>query len=181
MLPRATYGPRACSWTILIYLMQDQIHLYLYSCIACESQSFKRVFYLKQIFVITGAPLERRARGNCPRCPPLIRPWLQAESKCKRAFSNLTGDNHCNETGIVSSSLPVPRSTADENSNHNHLIIEEDSLTVQLTFSDGNCSSSIYLLGFSQVFASKLHAYMFVDHTVFYDIWSLKISKTKEM
>ena len=27
--------------------------------------------------------------------------WLQAESKCKRAFSNLTGDSHCNETGIV--------------------------------------------------------------------------------
>ena len=63
-----TCCPRDCSWTILIYLMQDQIHLYLYSCIACESQSFKRVFYLKQIFVITGAPLERRARGNCP--PP---------------------------------------------------------------------------------------------------------------
>jgi len=50
--------------------MQDQIHLYLYSCIAFESQSFKRVFYLKQIFVITGTPLERRARGNCPRFPP---------------------------------------------------------------------------------------------------------------
>jgi len=47
---------------------------------------------------------------------------------------------------LLSSSLTVPRSTADGNSNHNHLIIEEDSFTVQLTFSDGNCSSSIYLL-----------------------------------
>jgi len=28
-------------------------------------------------------------------------PGLQAESKCKRAFSNLTGDSHCNETGNV--------------------------------------------------------------------------------
>jgi len=46
---------------------------------------------------------------------------------------------------LLSSSLPVPRSTADENSNHNHFIIE-DSFTVQLTFSDGSCSSSIYLL-----------------------------------
>jgi len=54
---------------------------------------------------------------------------------CKRAFSNLAGDSLCNETGIVlSSSLPVPRSTADENSNHNHLTIEENSFTVQLTF-----------------------------------------------
>jgi len=32
----------------------------------------------------------------------------------------------------------VLRSTADENSNHNHLVIEENSFTVQLTFSDGN-------------------------------------------
>jgi len=31
------------------------------------------------------------------------------------------------------------------------------------------------------VFVYKLHAYMFVDHTVFYDIWSLKVSKTAEM
>jgi len=47
----------------------------------------------------------------------------------------------------LSSSLPVPRSTADENSNHNHFITE-DSFTVQLTFSDGTCISSIYLLAF---------------------------------
>jgi len=33
----------------------------------------------------------------------------------------------------------MPRSTADENSNHNHLIME-NSFTVQLTFSDGSCS-----------------------------------------
>jgi len=63
--------------------------------------------------------------------------------------------------------------------------MEEDSFAVQLTFSDGNCSSSIYLLVFHLCFVSKklsfvykLHAYMFVDHTVFYDIWSLKVSKT---
>jgi len=55
----------------------------------------------------------------------------------------------------LSSSLPVPRSTADENSNHNHFIVEEDSFTVQLTFSDGNCSSSIYLLTFHLCFVSK--------------------------
>jgi len=50
----------------------------LYSCISFESrQFFKRIFYLKQINIITGAPLERRVRGNCPRCPPpLIRTWL---------------------------------------------------------------------------------------------------------
>jgi len=48
---------------------------------------------------------------------------------------------------LLSSSSPMPRSTADENSNHNHFIIK-DSFTVQLTFSDGNCSSSIYLLAF---------------------------------
>ena len=42
---------------------------------------------------------------------------------------------------LLSSSLPVPRSTADENSNHNHLIVEENSFTVQLAFSDENCSS----------------------------------------
>jgi len=59
---------------------------------------------------------------------------------------------------------------------------------VQLTFSDGNCSSSIYLLAFHLCFVSKtlifiykLHAYMFVDHTVFYNIWSLRGSKTAEM
>jgi len=38
---------------------------------------------------------------------------------------------------------------------------------VQLTFSDGNCSSSIYLLEFYLCFVYKLHAHMFVDHTVF--------------
>ena len=37
----------------------------------------------------------------------------------------------------------------------NHLIIEENSFTVQLTFSDGNCSSSIYLLAFHLCFVSK--------------------------
>ena len=56
---------------------------------------------------------------------------------------------------LLSSSLPVPRGTADENSNHNHLIIEKDNFTVQLTFSDGNCSSSIYILAFHLRFVSK--------------------------
>jgi len=42
----------------------------LYSCIASESQFFKRVFYLKQIIVITGAPLE--GGGTiAPVAPPL--------------------------------------------------------------------------------------------------------------
>jgi len=81
----------------------------------------------------------------------------------------------------------MPRSTADENSNHNHFIIE-GSFTVQLTFSDGNCSSSIYLLAFHFCFVSetlsfvyKLHAHIFVDHTNFYDIWSLKVNNTTKM
>ena len=56
---------------------------------------------------------------------------------------------------LLSGSFSVPRSKADENSNHNHLIIEENSFTVQLTFSDGNCSSSIYLLAFHLSFVSK--------------------------
>jgi len=56
---------------------------------------------------------------------------------------------------LLSSSLPAPGSTADENSNHNHLIIEENNFTVQLTFSDGKCSSSIYLLAFHLCFVSK--------------------------
>jgi len=56
---------------------------------------------------------------------------------------------------LLSCSLPVPRSAADEKSNHNHFIIVEDSFTVQLTFSDGNCSSSIYPLAFQLCFVSK--------------------------
>jgi len=73
-----------------------------------------------------------------------------------RAFSNLTGDSLGNETGIVlSSSLPMPRSTADEKFNHNHLVIEVNSFIVQLTCSDGNCSSSLYLLAFHLRFVSK--------------------------
>ena len=81
----------------------------------------------------------------------------------------------------------MSRSTADENSDHNHFI-KEDSFTVQLTFSDGNNSSSIYLLAFHLCFVSKtlsfvykLHAHIFVDHTDFYDIWTLKVNKTTEM
>jgi len=60
---------------------------------------------------------------------------------------------------LLSSSLPVPTSTADENSNHNHFIIEEDSFTVRLTFSDGNHSSSIYLLAFHLCFVSKTQSF----------------------
>ena len=71
----AACGPGACSWTTLIYLMQDR-NIYLYSCIACESKIFKRIFYLKQIFDITGGTLEWRVRGNCPRCPPPLNPDL---------------------------------------------------------------------------------------------------------
>jgi len=56
---------------------------------------------------------------------------------------------------LLSSSLPVAGSTAEENSNHTHVIFEEDSFTVQLTFSDGKCSSSIYLLAFHLCFVSK--------------------------
>ena len=68
---------------------------------------------------------------------------------------------------LLSSSLPVTRSTADQNSNHNHFIIEEDSFTVQLTFSDGNSSSSIYLLAFHLCFVSKtlFFKFLFTDYT----------------
>jgi len=34
---------------------------------------------------------------------------------------------------LLNSSLPVPRSTADENSNHNNFIIEEERFTMQFT------------------------------------------------
>jgi len=88
---------------------------------------------------------------------------------------------------LLSSSSPVPRSTADENSSHNYFIIEEDSFTVQLTFSDGNCSSSIYFLAFhlsfapkTKVFVYKLHAYMFVDHAVFYHFGHLKLLRQQK-
>ena len=67
---QGTCGPRACSWTTLIYLMQHQ-DIFLYSCIACESQSLKGVFYLKQIFVITGGPLGAEVPGQLPRFSPL--------------------------------------------------------------------------------------------------------------
>jgi len=46
----------------------------LYSCIASESHKFsKRVFYLKQINFITGAPLQRGARAIAPVASHLIR------------------------------------------------------------------------------------------------------------
>jgi len=89
---------------------------------------------------------------------------------------------------LSSSSVPVPRTTTDENSNHNHLIIEEDSFTVQPTFSDGNCSSSIYHLAFHLCFVSKTLSFCLQITCIhacssycFYDIWSLKVSKTTEM
>jgi len=50
--------------------MQHQ-DIFLYSCIACESQSLKGVFYLKQIFVITGGPLGAEVPGQLPRFSPL--------------------------------------------------------------------------------------------------------------
>jgi len=43
----------------------------LYSCITSESQFFKGVFYLKQIFIITGCPLGVRGLGQLPHLPPL--------------------------------------------------------------------------------------------------------------
>ena len=61
MILNATSKYRVC---ILVSLLNHQ-----------SRQFFKRTFYLKQINVITGAPLERRARGNCPCSPPLIRTW----------------------------------------------------------------------------------------------------------
>jgi len=40
------------------------------------------------------APLERRARGNSPRCPPppLIRPWCQVQPSQKE---RVIGAAHC--------------------------------------------------------------------------------------
>ena len=72
---------------------------------------------------------------------------------------------------LLSSSLPVPRSTADENSNHNHFIIEEDSFTVQFTFSDRNCSSSIYLQAFHLCFVSKMLSFC-LQITCIHVCWS---------
>jgi len=44
----------------------------LYSCISLESQRFfKRIFYLKQIIVITGGPLRAEGPGQLPPLPPL--------------------------------------------------------------------------------------------------------------
>jgi len=58
-----------------MYLMQHR-NIDLYSCIAPGSQFLKGVSYVKQIIVITGETLERRAGGNFPRCPPpFIRTW----------------------------------------------------------------------------------------------------------
>jgi len=96
----------------------------------------------------------------------MVGPGRQLASlrQCSRAvFPNLLlasapfSDKQISVTkrALWSSSLPMPRSTADENSNHNHFIIEEDSFAVQLTFSGGNCSSSIYLLAFHLCFVSK--------------------------
>jgi len=47
----------------------------LHSCIAFESrQVFKRIFYLKQIIVITGAPSSGEPGAIDPITLPLIRP-----------------------------------------------------------------------------------------------------------
>jgi len=72
---------------------------------------------------------------------------------------------------LLSSSLHKPRSTADENSNHNHFITEEDGCTVQITFSDGNCSSSIYLLVFHLCFVSKTSSFC-LQITCIHVCWS---------
>jgi len=72
---RDTCGPRACSWTTLIYLMQHR-NKDLYSFIACESQSFKRVFYLKQILVITEGALGAEGQGQLPPLPHPLNPAL---------------------------------------------------------------------------------------------------------
>jgi len=39
----------------------------------------------------------------------------------------------------------------------------------------------MFFLFTNYIFVYKLHVRMFVDHTVFHDIWSLKVSKTTEM
>jgi len=59
-------------------------NLELYSCISSESWQFgKRAFVLKQISVITGDPLERRARGNCLHCRPPFNPALPTWDKAQ--------------------------------------------------------------------------------------------------
>jgi len=65
---------------------------------------------------------------------------------------------------LLSSIFPMPRSTAGENFNHNRLIIEENSFTVQPTFSDGNCSSSIYLLCISPLFCFQNAKFLFTNY-----------------
>ena len=43
----------------------------LYSCIGSQSQFFKGVFYLKQIFIIMGCTLGVRGPGQLTPLPPL--------------------------------------------------------------------------------------------------------------
>jgi len=49
------------------------------------------MFYLKQINVITGAPSEGRAWSNCPRFPPLIRPWKEGQINHRANRTNARG------------------------------------------------------------------------------------------
>jgi len=60
-------------------------------------QLFKRIFYLKQINVITRGPLRAEGPEQLPPFPPLIGPWLRmllnsAKSKCKHDISNIGGE-----------------------------------------------------------------------------------------
>jgi len=44
----------------------------LYSCIASELRNFSNEYFIWNKYISSrGAPLQRGARGNCPRCPPL--------------------------------------------------------------------------------------------------------------
>jgi len=64
--------------------MQHQ-NIDLYSCIECESQSFKLLFYLKQIFVITGDPFRVEGPGQLPPFPPPLNPVMVTMKLTKNA------------------------------------------------------------------------------------------------
>ena len=58
--------------------------------------------------VITGAPLERRARGNFHRFPPpLIRPWLYACIKYRRQPNNFNLNMHTHPPSSIDSSTQL--------------------------------------------------------------------------
>jgi len=80
-----------------------------------------------------------------------------------RHCSHLTGEIvTVTKQALLSNSLPVPKSAADENFNHNYLIIKEDGFTPQLTLVMETAIHQIFF----QHFASLLfkNAVLFINY-----------------